>query len=230
MSLDLALLILGGILLLLGFTGGGWRIGSLKGGGVEGKEVTVPKVQWYSSIGMIITGGILIIFSVGIYAVKERSTQTSSIPGSQNGSTITRRDGAPEVSPTEYHVSDPNRGAQYTGLSNGQIGQRSIYSDPAQETPRPSPNVTIIINYAADKTEEMKPPSAQEMSCVDLRLYRNAIFAKHGRAFRDRGLQAYFDRMPWYQVDYGYSDRRLSRYDKQAIADISAYEKYQGCR
>ena len=36
------------------------------------------------------------------------------------------------------------------------------------------------------------------LNAEELRLARNEIYARHGRRFRDEGLQAYFDSMPWY--------------------------------
>lgn len=58
------------------------------------------------------------------------------------------------------------------------------------------------------------------ISSEDLRLYRNAIFAKYGRTFRDQALQAYFDSQSWYIKKPGYSDSNLSEMDKNNIQII----------
>lgn len=58
------------------------------------------------------------------------------------------------------------------------------------------------------------------ISSEDLRLYRNAIFAKHGREFKDQALQTFFDSQNWYIRELRYSDSDLSEMDKNNIQTI----------
>lgn len=57
-----------------------------------------------------------------------------------------------------------------------------------------------------------------------LRLLRNAIFARHGRTFATPQLQAYFNRRPWYRPHADYSDDQLSPVDKRNIKIVQAAE------
>ena len=62
----------------------------------------------------------------------------------------------------------------------------------------------------------------------ELTLMRNEIFARHGRAFRDAELNAYFRQRPWYRPDSGYSDARLSPVQKRNASHISQYQRRSG--
>jgi hypothetical protein len=57
-----------------------------------------------------------------------------------------------------------------------------------------------------------------------LRLLRNAIFARHGRTFSTPQLQAYFNSRPWYRPHADYSDDQLSPVDKRNIKIVQAAE------
>jgi hypothetical protein len=57
-----------------------------------------------------------------------------------------------------------------------------------------------------------------------LRLLRNAIFARHGRTFTTPQLQDYFNSRPWYRPHADYSDDQLSPVDKRNIKIVQAAE------
>lgn len=57
-----------------------------------------------------------------------------------------------------------------------------------------------------------------------LRLLRNAIFARHGRTFNTPQLQAYFDGRSWYRPHADYSDAQLSPVDKKNIKIVQTAE------
>lgn len=58
------------------------------------------------------------------------------------------------------------------------------------------------------------------LSEEDLRLYRNAVFAKHGRQFQDENLQKYFSSTKWYTINKDYTDNALNDIDKHNITTI----------
>jgi hypothetical protein len=66
------------------------------------------------------------------------------------------------------------------------------------------------------------------LSLRDLRLLRNTIYARRGRAFKSPLLQEHFARMPWYKVDPAYTDARLTKTDKRNVDLIRAVEKEFG--
>lgn len=59
----------------------------------------------------------------------------------------------------------------------------------------------------------------------DVQKLRNEIYARHGRVFKQKWLQAYFESFPWYKRNPAYSDRQLSAIEKQNLAVIMEYEK-----
>lgn len=58
-----------------------------------------------------------------------------------------------------------------------------------------------------------------------LRIWRNAIYARHGRTFKSEDLQALFNEYIWYKPDENYSDEKLTDIDKANIKLIQEFEK-----
>jgi hypothetical protein len=62
------------------------------------------------------------------------------------------------------------------------------------------------------------------MDQAQLRIQRNAVFARHGRAFKSADLQAHFSSQPWYRVDPSYTDARLTSTDRACIDRVKRWE------
>ncbi len=62
------------------------------------------------------------------------------------------------------------------------------------------------------------------LSLNELRLLRNEVYARHGRAFQAPWLSQYFFSQPWYQPNESFKDEGLSGSDKQNVETIVAYE------
>ena len=62
------------------------------------------------------------------------------------------------------------------------------------------------------------------LSPAQLRLLRNAVYARHGRVFQAKDLQDFFTQESWYQPDPAYTDARLTAEDKQHLELIQAAE------
>ncbi len=60
-----------------------------------------------------------------------------------------------------------------------------------------------------------------------LRLLRNTVYAKYGRPFDSRDLQAYFNSKSWYQINPNYRDSAISATDR---ANIDLIQKYENAR
>lgn len=58
---------------------------------------------------------------------------------------------------------------------------------------------------------------------AELRVMRNEIFARRGRAFESGDLSGYFARMPWYRQDPAYTDAALTDIDRENIRVIEEY-------
>lgn len=61
-------------------------------------------------------------------------------------------------------------------------------------------------------------------SAGDLRLMRNAIFARHGYIFKSDDLKEYFSRFDWYEPRYKDVSNRLSGIEQKNIAYIQRFE------
>jgi len=68
----------------------------------------------------------------------------------------------------------------------------------------------------------------RQLSLRDLRLLRNTIYARRGRPFKSKVLQAHFSAMSWYRKDEAYTDARLTANDKRNIDLIRAVENEFG--
>ncbi|MCY1017134.1 YARHG domain-containing protein [Pyxidicoccus sp. MSG2] len=66
------------------------------------------------------------------------------------------------------------------------------------------------------------------LSPAQLRLLRNAVYARRGRVFQARDLQDFFSQEPWYQPDPAYTDARLTPEDQQHLDLIQAAETKAG--
>lgn len=64
----------------------------------------------------------------------------------------------------------------------------------------------------------------RQLSLRDLRLLRNTLYARRGRPFKSKILQAHFKAMSWYQEDPSYTDARLTENDKRNVALIRSVE------
>lgn len=81
-----------------------------------------------------------------------------------------------------------------------------------------------------DYTKLMRPlvPADLEgFSKPALRIWRNAVYARHGRMFASEDLQALFNEYAWYKPDEEYSDEKLSAIDRANIKLIKEFEKKQ---
>lgn len=60
---------------------------------------------------------------------------------------------------------------------------------------------------------------------AQLRILRNAIYARHGRSFKSADLQSLFECYDWYKKNPAYSDNLLTKIDKRNIFLIESAEK-----
>jgi len=58
-----------------------------------------------------------------------------------------------------------------------------------------------------------------------LKVARNEIYARHGRAFVHKDLQCFFAKHSWYKVDSNFSESSLTTTENKNVATILAYEQ-----
>ncbi|MFO0598931.1 MAG: YARHG domain-containing protein [Myxococcaceae bacterium] len=67
--------------------------------------------------------------------------------------------------------------------------------------------------------------SLDDLSPRDLKILRNTIFARRGRAFETPLVKGHFKTVEWYQVDPKYTDARLTDVDKKNVKLIQSLER-----
>ena len=81
-------------------------------------------------------------------------------------------------------------------------------------------------------TEHLRREYLEERSCMDLRIMRNEVYARHGRKFYDPELSKYFRDQPWYDPKYEASefpDDVITDIQRKNIYNIQHYEKLKEC-
>ncbi|HEV2861793.1 MAG TPA: YARHG domain-containing protein [Pyrinomonadaceae bacterium] len=97
-------------------------------------------------------------------------------------------------------------------------------------TPVEKKNVETIVAFERrikdDLSAKPVPKGLLEgMFLEDARKLRQEIYARHGKVFKDKWLQKYFQSFDWYKANPKYTDAALTAVEKQNIASIAAYEK-----
>ncbi len=64
----------------------------------------------------------------------------------------------------------------------------------------------------------------KDMDKAQLRLMRNAVYARHGRTFKSADLQSLWECYTWYSKNPEYSDALLTDADKYNIELIQKFE------
>ena len=64
----------------------------------------------------------------------------------------------------------------------------------------------------------------KDLDKAQLRLMRNAVYARHGRTFKSVDLQSLWECYTWYKKNPNYSDDLLTETDKYNIEIIKSYE------
>lgn len=91
-------------------------------------------------------------------------------------------------------------------------------------------NVATIEAYEARmrerlSTDPLSDETLGELFAEDLRVLRNEIYARHGRVFRDKNLQQYFETQAWYTPDPEFKDEMLSEVESENLKKIRAAEE-----
>jgi hypothetical protein len=117
-------------------------------------------------------------------------------------------------------------------------GTRVVNRVPAAPALLPAPQTTVVVNNPPAAPAPaivpvpifVAPLSADTMSCWDLRIARNEVFARHGYAFKNNELTAYFSRQSWYHpLRADVSTIILSPSENQFIDVVKTAEAKRGC-
>jgi len=91
-------------------------------------------------------------------------------------------------------------------------------------------NVDLLAAYEATlreklATELVKDDTLGAMFAEDLRVLRNEVYARHGRIFKDKELQKYFETQAWYKPNLDFKDDQLNEIEVQNLAKIREAEE-----
>ena len=65
----------------------------------------------------------------------------------------------------------------------------------------------------------------ERLSLKQLRIFRNEIFARRGKIFKDEFLKKYFYIQPWYKQNPEFKESELNEIERENVKVISAYER-----
>lgn len=74
--------------------------------------------------------------------------------------------------------------------------------------------------------QPLKESQLKNLKKLDLEILRNTIFARHGYAFKSKGVRQFFDGVDWYVPVSSNVQGNLSPVEKQNIALLKRFEKY----
>lgn len=86
-----------------------------------------------------------------------------------------------------------------------------------------TPTNSYII--ADSKTRIISESDISSFTPWQLKVARNEIYARYGRAFVHKDLQCYFNTQSWYKIDNNFTESVLSTIETKNIATIQTYEQ-----
>lgn len=89
----------------------------------------------------------------------------------------------------------------------------------------PAPAELNALEEPSKLDKLLKLSDLDDFSPRDLKLLRNAVFARRGRPFKTPLVQAHFATVAWYRADPAYKDSRLTEIDKKNVQLILSLEK-----
>ncbi len=109
------------------------------------------------------------------------------------------------------------------GLLNTRLGEWAAADAEARPPAQVSP-----LEDPSQLDHVIRVDQLSDLSRRDLRILRNTVYARHGRKFKSRLLQAYFDDMSWYKVDPAFTEKQLTKVDITNIRLIKSVEDTLG--
>ena len=91
-------------------------------------------------------------------------------------------------------------------------------------------NVDLLAAYEAKLREKLGTELVNDdtlgaLFAEDLRVLRNEIYARHGRVFKDKELQKYFETQAWYKPNLDFRDDQLNEIEIANLAKIREAEE-----
>ena len=137
--------------------------------------------------------------------------------------------------------NDPNKKDQTSVYMTG-TEVIDHFDDEGQEKTTADKDQSFISDNESDVDGYILPDSSEQLITAhelenlsedECRIARNEIYARHGRRFKDKDLQDYFDKQKWYEgyiEPNDFSESVLNKTEIENIRIITEYEKDMGYR
>jgi hypothetical protein len=94
-------------------------------------------------------------------------------------------------------------------------------------------NIALIRRVEDRKHEELSTKEVHGQNFIHVplsfvRLLRNELYARHGKIFKDKALQAYFSSQPWYKPNRAFSESMLTDLERKNTQTLLEHEKLIG--
>ena len=125
----------------------------------------------------------------------------------------------------EYVVTFKDNGGKYQFISNL---QRWMVEDPTNGGDVDQSMITDGMIIPDSDARNLSEDDLRGLSAEELRIARNEIYARHGRKFADKELQAHFDSMEWYSPTVeakDFDESILNEYELFNLKLIGKFEK-----
>jgi len=104
-----------------------------------------------------------------------------------------------------------------------------------QLTPLQKNNAAVIAAserklHEALSTTPIDPQTLEGLYAEDLKLLRNEIYARHGRAFKEPGISGYFSSLPWYKISATFTEKSLTGVERANVETIRRLETAAGSK
>ena len=126
------------------------------------------------------------------------------------------------------------RGSKKPAVVNSNSRPTPAPTNANNSTPTPTP-ATIVVSEQMQRAEQkvvsgaaLKGEDLAGLTTQQLRLLRNAVFARYGRIFDAGELQQYFQTRPWYRARRDFNERSLTTTDRANADLIKVYEDNNG--
>ena len=125
----------------------------------------------------------------------------------------------------EYVVTFKDNGGKYQFISNL---QRWMVEDPTNGGDIDQSMITDGMIIPDSDSRKLTDDDLKGLSADELRIARNEIYARRGRKFADKELQAHFDSMEWYAPIVeakDFDESILNEYELYNLKLIGKFEK-----
>lgn len=188
---------------------------------VDTRYSDIPATNASSKSG----GGMVVLITVGIILV--------AVLAMVLGGLIVKNFVSPESTSAYEETNEEVEDTEEEEVESTQSSEKPVQEEvPPQNNVQQQPNAQDFV-LPESSTRYLTKADLVGLTAEDCRVARNEIYARHGRMFKDEGLQNYFSSFSWYVPTILPDDFQESMLNEYEIANrdlIVQYETEQGYR